>query len=41
MLDLFRVPVAEQVHGIPLHREVIAWFGQITTELGLPPLATL
>ena len=26
-------------HGIPLHKEVIQWFGQITGELGLPPLA--
>jgi LDH2 family malate/lactate/ureidoglycolate dehydrogenase len=30
-----------QAHGIPLHKEVIAWFGQITTELGLSPLDTL
>jgi len=28
-------------HGIPLHKEVIQWFGQITDELGLPALATL
>lgn len=28
-------------HGIPLHKEVIQWFGQITNELGLAPLATL
>ena len=30
-----------QAHGIPLHKEVIEWFGHITTELGLPPLETL
>jgi L-2-hydroxycarboxylate dehydrogenase (NAD+) len=29
-----------QEHGIPLHKEVIQWFGQITSDLGLPPLAT-
>lgn len=28
-------------HGIPLHKEVIQWFGQITDELSLPALATL
>jgi L-2-hydroxycarboxylate dehydrogenase (NAD+) len=28
-------------HGIPLHREVIQWFGKITSEMGLPALATL
>jgi LDH2 family malate/lactate/ureidoglycolate dehydrogenase len=27
--------------GIPLHREVIDWFGQCTGELGIAPLATL
>ncbi|MGE3536686.1 MAG: Ldh family oxidoreductase [Candidatus Tectimicrobiota bacterium] len=27
-------------HGIPLHKEVIQWFGQITNELGLPGLKT-
>ena len=30
-----------RAHGIPLHREVIEWFGQCTAELGLAPLATL
>jgi len=25
-------------HGIPLHKEVIQWFENITTELGLPGL---
>jgi LDH2 family malate/lactate/ureidoglycolate dehydrogenase len=29
-----------RAHGIPLHREVIAWFTQITSELGIPPLET-
>jgi LDH2 family malate/lactate/ureidoglycolate dehydrogenase len=28
-------------HGIPLHKEVIEWFGKITSELGVPPLVTL
>src|SRR5262249_12105431 len=27
--------------GIPLHREVIQWFDEITRELGLAPLATM
>ena len=30
-----------RAHGIPLHREVIEWFGQCTAELGLAPLQTL
>ncbi len=25
-------------HGIPLHKEVVDWFGKITSELGIPPL---
>jgi LDH2 family malate/lactate/ureidoglycolate dehydrogenase len=29
-----------RTHGIPLHKEVIQWFNNITDELGLPPLAT-
>jgi LDH2 family malate/lactate/ureidoglycolate dehydrogenase len=32
---------ARRAHGIPLHKEVIQWFNQITDELGLPPLATM
>lgn len=28
-------------HGIPLHKEVIAWFASCTSEMGLPPLATM
>ena len=27
-------------HGIPLHKEVIQWFGKITSELGVAPLKT-
>ena len=30
-----------RAHGIPLHKEVIQWFGKITSELGVPPLATM
>jgi L-2-hydroxycarboxylate dehydrogenase (NAD+) len=30
-----------RAHGIPLHAEVIQWFGHITQELGLPDLVTL
>jgi LDH2 family malate/lactate/ureidoglycolate dehydrogenase len=30
-----------RAHGIPLHTEVMQWFGEITRELGLPALATL
>jgi LDH2 family malate/lactate/ureidoglycolate dehydrogenase len=29
---------ARRAHGIPLHREVIAWFDACTAELGLEPL---
>lgn len=28
-------------HGIPLHKEVIQWFGDTTSAMGLPPLTTL
>ncbi len=28
-------------HGIPLHKEVVVWFGKITSELGIPSLETL
>ena len=28
-----------RAHGIPLHKEVIQWFGVCTREMGLPPLA--
>jgi LDH2 family malate/lactate/ureidoglycolate dehydrogenase len=27
--------------GIPLHKEVIQWFGEITSDLGIAPLATM
>jgi len=30
-----------RAHGIPLHKEVLEWFGQCTTEMGLAPLATM
>jgi LDH2 family malate/lactate/ureidoglycolate dehydrogenase len=29
-----------RAHGIPLHKEVLQWFAECTSELGLPPLAT-
>ena len=32
---------ARRAHGIPLHKEVIEWFGECTREMGLAPLATL
>jgi LDH2 family malate/lactate/ureidoglycolate dehydrogenase len=28
-----------RAHGIPLHKEVIEWFGECTKEMSLPPLA--
>jgi LDH2 family malate/lactate/ureidoglycolate dehydrogenase len=28
-------------HGIPLHKEVIQWFGECTKEMGLPPLTPI
>src|SRR5882762_3546327 len=30
-----------RAHGIPLHKEVIQWFGVCTGEMGLEPLATV
>jgi L-2-hydroxycarboxylate dehydrogenase (NAD+) len=30
-----------RAHGIPLHKEVIEWFGDITAELGIAPLGTM
>src|SRR2546429_778032 len=30
-----------RAHGIPLHKEVIQWFGVCTGEMGLEPLATM
>src|SRR5512132_536685 len=29
-----------RAHGIPLHKEVIEWFGECTKEMGLPALVT-
>ena len=33
--------VHRRVHGIPLHKEVLAWFAECTRDLGLAPLAAL
>jgi LDH2 family malate/lactate/ureidoglycolate dehydrogenase len=31
--------IAERrAHGIPLHKEVLQWFGQCTSDLGIAPL---
>jgi len=30
-----------RAHGIPLHREVVEWFGECTREMGLAPLTSL
>jgi LDH2 family malate/lactate/ureidoglycolate dehydrogenase len=30
-----------RAHGIPLHKEVIEWFGSVTRALGLPALDTM
>jgi LDH2 family malate/lactate/ureidoglycolate dehydrogenase len=30
-----------RAHGIPLHKEVIEWFGECTREMGLAPLTSL
>src|SRR5262245_484587 len=30
-----------RAHGVPLHKEVIQWFGECTREMGLEPLATM
>jgi len=30
-----------QANGIPLHREVIEWFGAVTKEMGIAPLPTM
>jgi LDH2 family malate/lactate/ureidoglycolate dehydrogenase len=30
-----------RANGVPLHKEVIQWFGQCTGEMGLPPLQTM
>src|SRR5712692_663436 len=31
--------LARRAHGIPLHKEVLQWFAECTTEMGLAPLA--
>jgi len=33
--------VHRRAHGIPLHKEVLEWFTECTSEMGLAPLATL
>jgi LDH2 family malate/lactate/ureidoglycolate dehydrogenase len=30
-----------RAEGIPLHKEVLQWFAECTTDLGIAPLATL
>ena len=30
-----------RAHGIPLHKEVIQWFAEVTSELGIAPVATM
>ena len=30
-----------RTHGIPLHKEVLEWFAQCTSELGIPPLTKI
>ena len=30
-----------RAHGIPLHKEVLEWFAQCTSELGIPPLTKM
>ena len=32
--------IARRAKGVPLHKEVIQWFGETTKEMGLAPLAT-
>ena len=33
--------VSRRAHGIPLHKEVLQWFAECTSELGLEPLAPM
>jgi len=40
-LSEFEEVQIRRANGIPLHREVLQWFGECTSELGVPPLATL
>ena len=32
---------ARRAEGIPLHREVLQWFAECTTELGVTPLSSM
>ena len=40
-LSEYEEELDRRANGIPLHREVIDWFGRITGELSVPPLRTL
>jgi L-2-hydroxycarboxylate dehydrogenase (NAD+) len=40
-LSEFEEVEARRAKGIPLHKEVLQWFGECTRELGVPPLATI
>jgi LDH2 family malate/lactate/ureidoglycolate dehydrogenase len=33
--------VHRRAHGIPLHKEVLAWFAECARDLGLAPLAPM
>src|SRR5882724_3475683 len=40
-LSEFEETQQRRAKGIPLHKEVLQWFGECTRELGVPPLPTL
>jgi LDH2 family malate/lactate/ureidoglycolate dehydrogenase len=40
-LSEFEEARVRRAEGIPLHKEVIQWFRECTTELGIPPLTTI
>jgi L-2-hydroxycarboxylate dehydrogenase (NAD+) len=40
-LSEFEEVQLRRAEGIPLHKEVLQWFAECTSELGLPPLATM
>jgi L-2-hydroxycarboxylate dehydrogenase (NAD+) len=40
-LSEFEEVEARRAKGIPLHKEVLQWFGECTSELGVPPLTTI
>ena len=40
-LSEFEETQKRRATGIPLHKEVLQWFGECTRELGVPPLPTL